>query len=256
MIHNRLDAAATGALAVPGQVPITTVPTTSAPAAPSTSPGPVSAAATTSASTSTTATTTAPADGVTSADPSAALTFIGVVLVAVAAAAITPIILDALRTARWRDNLTSWIIQQRLSGDDLKTALAAVAHPRGTQGLTRSLIALLVIVLAAAALSVTLFSTAADASDLRKTIVTSLLTVLAGVSGFYFGARTAETTSDTSSAARPGPAGPRPGAPVITTVTPDTGSNPATVTLTGTGLSGASVGGNVPLYLGSLSVRS
>jgi heme A synthase len=63
------------------------------------------------------------------------------------------------------------------------------------RGLTRGLIALLIVVLAALALAVTIISAAPDASDLRKTIVTSLLSVLATIAGFYFGSRTAQTAA-------------------------------------------------------------
>src|SRR5205807_10481421 len=79
--------------------------------------------------------------------------------------------------------------------------------PRGTSGLTQSLLALFIASLVAIALVTTLVSAGIDSSDLRKTIVTSLLSVLATIAGFYFGARTAQTS--TEQATRPPVPAPR-----------------------------------------------
>jgi hypothetical protein len=79
---------------------------------------------------------------------------------------------------------------------------------KGMEGLTRGVLALIVVTLLAVALAAVLVSDAADSGDLRKTIVTSLTTVFATIAGFYFGSRTAEKAAeDHPAAAAPAPGG-------------------------------------------------
>jgi IPT/TIG domain len=209
-----------------------------------TSPPSTNAPTSTTLSTSTTATTTAPAAPLLDVHGTGALWLIGVVVIVVAGIAFAPTIVDAWRAATWRttltNELTSEMHQGRISHGDLRTLLGAIAEPRGVRGLTRSLIALLVVVLATFALAVTAFSGAPDAIDLRKTIVTSLLTVLATVAGFYFGSRTAQTSAEDARRAN-GTAARQGTVPAITQVDPNHGKAGITVTIRGSGLTGASV---------------
>jgi hypothetical protein len=94
-----------------------------------------------------------------------------------------------------------------LSVDDLRQIASAMnTPPRGMQGLTQALIGLIIITLVGVAMVTTLVSTAADSSDLRKTIITALLSILATIAGFYFGARTAQISTEQASHP-PAPAG-------------------------------------------------
>ena len=73
------------------------------------------------------------------------------------------------------------------------------------QGLTSSLLALLTLSLVGFALAVVLISKSSDAGDLRKTIIASLVSILATISGFYFGARTAQVSAQQANQAGPNP---------------------------------------------------
>jgi hypothetical protein len=108
-----------------------------------------------------------------------------------------------------------------LSVEEVRQLVSAIdSPPRGAQGLTQSLLGLIVATFVGVAMIATLVSTALDSSDLRKTIVTALVSILATIAGFYFGARTAQISSE--QATRPpeprrshepeGPELPRPGA--------------------------------------------
>jgi hypothetical protein len=73
---------------------------------------------------------------------------------------------------------------------ELRLLLPQISKPpRGVPGLTRSLFAFTVLtVIAVSQLGLTFFNIE-GAADLRKTIVTSLLSVFASITGFYFGQR-------------------------------------------------------------------
>jgi hypothetical protein len=102
--------------------------------------------------------------------------------------------------------------QDKFSADDIKALLSSVSdssldgQPGGNdqlsnlQGLTSALIAMLTLSLVGLALAVALLSSADDASDVRKTIITALLSILASIAGFYFGARTAQQSAQQSAA--------------------------------------------------------
>ena len=118
-----------------------------------------------------------------------------------------PVFYDARQATKWRSGRQADILRELidaaskdkrgLSVEDVRQLVSAMDRsPRGTQGLTSSLLALLIVLLVAIAMLVSLLSSDADAGDLRKTIVTSLLAVLATISGFYFGARTAQTSTE------------------------------------------------------------
>ena len=80
-----------------------------------------------------------------------------------------------------------------MSPDELALASAFERPPAGTEGLTRTLLALLVLSLVGLALATVLVSVD---TDLRNTIVTALLSILAAIAGFYFGSRTAQTSAE------------------------------------------------------------
>ena len=118
-----------------------------------------------------------------------------------------PVFYDARQATKWRSGRQADILRELidaaskdkrgLSVEDVRQLVSAMDRsPRGTQGLTSSLLALLIVLLVGIAMLVSLLSSDADSSDLRKTIVTSLLAVLATISGFYFGARTAQTSTE------------------------------------------------------------
>ena len=168
-----------------------------------------------------------------------ALWFILAIVLGLAVLTIVPLVLDARRAEKWRSELGASIIAGRFQGPDLQTVLTAIKEPRGVRGLTRSLIALLIIVIAALALAATVFSGAGDAADLRKTVITSLMTVLATVSGFYFGSRSSESSASDARAHTPAAPPAAPTKPTITSIEPPNGAVGATVQIIGQGLRGA-----------------
>jgi hypothetical protein len=156
-------------------------------------------------------------------------------------AAFIPMVMDLRRAAKWRDDLTAWLKSSKSHCAELLPILRFLSRPRGTANTARTTIAYLVVALVAAAFGVTAFSGAADAPDLRKTIIASILTVLSLVIGFYFGSRTAQTAIEAQAGLGNGTSNPAPVVPVITGVTPATGPSGSAVTVTGGGLSGASI---------------
>jgi uncharacterized protein YacL len=95
----------------------------------------------------------------------------------------------------------------KLTSEQMGQLVSAVAQSveekdrfEATTGLARALMAFAVISILSVALLAVLVSDAADAPDLRKTIITALVSILGTIVGFYFGARTAEMSR--ASAAR------------------------------------------------------
>ena len=124
------------------------------------------------------------------------LVYIGVVVAVIAAIAVLPLVIDAVTAARWRREVTRELIGRSWSSTEVRDLIKDLREPRGVRGLTRSLIAILIIVLVGFALAYATVATGNGADDLRKTIVTSLLTVLATVAGFYFGALGAQNSAE------------------------------------------------------------
>ena len=160
-------------------------------------------------------TPSAPATPLVDVSGTGALVFIGVLALAVAILWFIPTLIDLRKANQWRADHQSKLLEHLvkaagsngLSVDDLRQIVSAMnTPPRGTQGLTQALIGLMIITLVGVAMIATLVSTAADSSDLRKTIITALLSVLATIAGFYFGARTAQISSEQATHP-PSPAG-------------------------------------------------
>jgi hypothetical protein len=118
-----------------------------------------------------------------------------------------PIVYDNRQANKWRAVRQAQIIDKMveaaaregngLSVEEVRQLVSAMDRPpRGASGLTSSLLALLIVFLVGVALFASLLSRDAASGDLRKTIITSLLAVLASISGFYFGARTAQTSTE------------------------------------------------------------
>lgn len=143
-------------------------------------------------------------------DGNQALWFIGIVAGAVALLWFSLLFFDLRATNKWRQEHQRPLIDKMIDGardkreglsiDEVRQLVSAMDKPpRGSTGLTRSLLALTIVTLVGVALVATLVSTGGDAIDQRKTIVTSLLSITATITGFYFGSRTAQTSSEEAS---------------------------------------------------------
>jgi hypothetical protein len=135
-----------------------------------------------------------------------------------------PILYDIRQANKWRATRQAALIEEMVRGaskgrqgltvEEVRQLVSAMDRPpRGTQGLTSSLLALLIVFLVGIALFANLLSRGDDSADLRKTIVTSLLAVLATISGFYFGARTAQTSTEQAIKPPESRSGPQTGGP-------------------------------------------
>ena len=141
-----------------------------------------------------------------------AFVLIAVVVVVISAIAVVPIIMDVRRATAWRQQLTDRLIDSAASDQEIRDFLRDLREPRGVRGLTRSIIAILILALVGFALAVAMLSSGADSGDLRKTIVTSLMTVLATVAGFYFGSLGAQNSAEDARRRAGSPAAVPPGA--------------------------------------------
>lgn len=161
-----------------------------------------------------TTTTTAPGP-VVDLGGSQAVALVVVVGLAFALLWSVPVWLDARRAYRLRNRAVDLVggqlldaaTKNGLSISELRELLGTIGEPAtGQRGLARALMAFTIITVVGVALVALLLSSSGDASDLRKTVITSLLTLLGTIVGFYFGTRAAETASDATAPAptRPG----------------------------------------------------
>jgi amino acid transporter len=158
---------------------------------------------------------TAAAEPIPGLSGGSAFALIAIVVVVIAAVAIVPLILDVRRATAWRQQITDQLIERAADDQEVRDLLRDLREPRGVRGLTRSVIAVLILALVGLALAVAMLSSGPDSGDLRKTIVTSLMTVLATVAGFYFGSLGAQNSAEDARrhAGTPGKPG-KPGAAV------------------------------------------
>jgi hypothetical protein len=131
-----------------------------------------------------------------------------------------PIWLDARRAYKLRmkaldmigGKLLNAAARDGLKITELRELLATIGEPAtGQRGLSRSLMAFTIITVVGVALVALLLSGSADSSDLRKTVITSLLSILATIVGFYFGTRAAETGAELAAPEQAPPTQPPPG---------------------------------------------
>ncbi|MEU4563925.1 IPT/TIG domain-containing protein [Actinoplanes sp. NPDC023936] len=181
-----------------------------------------------------------------------ALWFIGAIAVAVSLLWALPLFYDTRQATRWRRQEQTRLIDLMITKvtkptvEDIRQIASAIStQPRGTRGLTQSLLSLIIATFIGIALIATLVSAGAGSDEMRKTIVTALLSILASIAGFYFGARTSENATEQATrppeprGVDPGPAA-GPARMEVTTIDPVTGpaAGGTPVTITGTGLHG------------------
>lgn len=142
---------------------------------------------------------------------SGAVVFLVVVGLALVAVWFVPVLFDARRAYRLRRDVIGFLRQDAMRAvardgltlDELKALLQTIGEPAtGQRGLARALMALSLTTIVGVAAFALLLSSAADAADLRKTIVTALLSVLGVVVGFYFGSRSVESAVETGQGPR------------------------------------------------------
>lgn len=197
------------------------------------------------AQTTTTGPTTSPGQAL-ELQGSGAVVFLVVVGLALVAVWFVPVLFDARRAYRLRRDVIGFlredamraVARDGLTLDELKALLQTIGEPAtGQRGLARALMALSLTTIVGVVAFALVLSSAADAADLRKTIVTALLSVLGVVVGFYFGSRSVESAVETGAgAAATSTAGQRPetSASSVLRVVEPTGPTPLSKDAAGT----------------------
>ena len=176
-----------------------------------------------------TTTTAAPAGPVIDLKGPQAIALVIAIGLGIAIMWVVPFWMDARRAYRLRDQAIKLIGGQLLEAAkkngltvaELRELLGTIGEPAtGQRGLARALMAFTIITIVGVALVAVLISSSSDASDLRKTIITSLLAVLATIVGFYFGTRAAETATEATTTQAPNPQAPDSSTPVPASTAP------------------------------------
>jgi hypothetical protein len=172
-----------------------------------------SSSTSTTTSTPTTTSTTLPSnEPAIDLDDDNTILFVALLVGGLAVLLFLPLLANLLASYRLQRNQQRFLEhlskEGQLKGRELTTVVQSyerVTPPCGgssssessspTQSMTTSLLALAILVLVALALVVMLLAGSSDAGDLRKTIITALLSILATIGGFYFGARTAQVSA-------------------------------------------------------------
>lgn len=122
---------------------------------------------------------------------------VSVILAAVLVGATVYDLRHASRMQRERLVIIEKLFERPMTSEQYTALLAAMARPAsGIQGLTRSLLALSILLALVLSLAALFTSTAAGATEMLQNLVSGLLSLFATIVGFYFGSRTAQTSAE------------------------------------------------------------
>ncbi|MDP9201111.1 MAG: IPT/TIG domain-containing protein [Gemmatimonadota bacterium] len=127
-------------------------------------------------------------------------------------AALQPLLLSASRGA--------------YTQEERQSIVKAISDPPvGLRGLARSLLAFIILSLVVFAMILLLGSATSDDQELKRVIVTGLVSILGTIVGFYFGSRASENAAAAAASSAPSPpvAPPPPAPPTISSIDPTVG---------------------------------
>jgi hypothetical protein len=168
---------------------------------------------------------------------SQALGFLIIISLVLVVVWFVPVFLDARRAYHLRRDVIGFlhadlipqVTRNGLTLTELRTLLRTIGEPAtGQRALARSLMALTITTIVGVVAVALLLSSATDVVDLRKTVLTALLSILGVVVGFYFGSRSVESAVAGTSEPAPAAGGQQapPAGPVLRVLTP---SGPTTL---------------------------
>ncbi|GIJ71234.1 hypothetical protein [Virgisporangium ochraceum] len=143
-------------------------------------------------------------------DPEGAAWFVGVVLLVLIALLVFAVLYD-IRTARHVHDKRHALLENLVARPDVNNERVAqlagnLTQPTtGIEGLTRTLVALTILVAVVLSLLTTVVSTSPGSAELRITLTAGVSSVFATIVGFYFGSRTAQTSADAENRRRSDP---------------------------------------------------